>query len=735
MYERKVFRSLTVYGAVSFGAVAAAPDIIAFLALPPWSFTALLIVLAIGLPAVIWVSWNFDFLLQGALATADPTVASPPALDDGAVGQATTVGEERAGRPLLSRWALPVAAVAAVAFITTVVLIGGDDRGGPRVLAWSSLGSATQEGLGTDVGRLIHQPLEWLVGADVIRAAPGSVGSLREGLREAKVEGAQYLLVTELSALEASPMLSVGLYRVSSGERLFRSTGGGTLESLEEATGRLSLRVAQALATVEDIRLNARPEVLGGTSSPVALAQFLESRQAFAKVDFDRTAGALHRAIQADSSFLPAYYRLAVVERWRWDYPAGLAAIDAAMARPGVPPRWQAILAAQRAYLLRDVVPAITGFEEVTLHYPELADGWLGLGEALFHYGGFAGSRPADARAALARALRSDSLIAPIGHHVAELAMYRGDYEGARRAIEGMAATHPVRPVMELALSLRTSSAKERPEVLASIGQRDLRTVSLLVAHFAFDPRERGTVWEVAGQLVESDRSPEDRLRGAQYRLIAASNEAQWDTALESWRALESREDFDPWIVHAHQAGRDTPEAEKMLEWADRQLEDGRIPNFQSPLNSDNRRAFYALVHEAVIGSDTARIQRLLGAIERTRTPEPTDPGPNVLAAALRARLALSRGDTAAAIDELGLATARTFEPFVTFYPMATMAPERLLLIRLARAVDRPALAERWSRSFYESMSFGDLIYQSSVDELGAAAPGRRPDSSEGGIP
>jgi hypothetical protein len=89
----------------------------------------------------------------------------------------------------------------------------------------------------------------------------------------------------------------------------------------------------------------------------------------------------------------------------------------------------------------------------------------------------------------------------------------------------------------------------------------------------------------------------------------------------------------------------------------------------------------------------------------------PSDPGPGVLAAALRARLALLAADTAAALEQLAVSTSRTSEPFVTFYPASTMAPERLLLIRLNDALGRSADADRWRASFRNSLSFGDLLY------------------------
>jgi hypothetical protein len=160
-----------------------------------------------------------------------------------------------------------------------------------------------------------------------------------------------------------------------------------------------------------------------------------------------------------------------------------------------------------------------------------------------------------------------------------------------------------------------------------------------------------------------------------------------------------------------------------MLEWAEEQHAAGHIPDFDLPVSHELRQALNALVHEALLRGDSVRVQRLLRSLEDAGPGHPTDPGPEVLPAALRARLALLAGDTLRAVEELGVATSRTFEPFVGFYPASTMAPERLLLVRLSEALGRREEADRWRSSFFNSLSFGDLLYQVLVDGAAEASP------------
>jgi hypothetical protein len=222
----------------------------------------------------------------------------------------------------------------------------------------------------------------------------------------------------------------------------------------------------------------------------------------------------------------------------------------------------------------------------------------------------------------------------------------------------------------------------------------------------------------VAAILSGPEKLPEEQLRGAQYRLVLAADEAEFQAALDSWRQVRGPEPFDTWAVHAYQAGRPVPEAVAMLQWAEAQRRAGRIPDFSLPLNHDLRRAFNALVHQAVLTGDSARVETMLRSLADAEPAHPTDPVPVVLPAALRARLALLAHDTVTAIRELNTALSRTTEPFVTFYPASTMAPERLLLIRLNQAIGRSDEARRWRSSFHNSMAFGDLLYQSWVDDV-----------------
>jgi hypothetical protein len=91
---------------------------------------------------------------------------------------------------------------------------------------------------------------------------------------------------------------------------------------------------------------------------------------------------------------------------------------------------------------------------------------------------------------------------------------------------------------------------------------------------------------------------------------------------------------------------------------------------------------------------------------------QPAIPSIHVWKESLGARIALSRGDTLAAIAGLQRATRRINEPYAAFQPLTALATQRRMLATLLRATNAPkAAVDQAESSFQRSWSIADALY------------------------
>jgi hypothetical protein len=235
-------------------------------------------------------------------------------------------------------------------------------------------------------------------------------------------------------------------------------------------------------------------------------------------------------------------------------------------------------------------------------------------------------------------------------------------------------------------------------------------------------PRALPRAERPAAALLPPGRCADDRLRGGQYRLVILAALGRWEAGVAAWRTAGGGDRFDRWIVHAHLAGFPADSlALPMFAWADSMVAEGRSPNFQSHF-TETESAFRALVHQATLTGDSARVVYLLERLEAAGPLDPVDPLPGSLRASLDARLALLAGDSARAMHHLRLAVGRPLA--ITWYqPLTDMATQRRLLADLARARGDFAEAERWDRSFAENWGLGDLLFLRQHAQPGSRSP------------
>jgi tetratricopeptide (TPR) repeat protein len=406
--------------------------------------------------------------------------------------------------------------------------------------------------------------------------------------------------------------------------------------------------------------------------------------------------------------------RLSEAQSWRHEHSAALATLEAGLRqRDRLAVRWVNLLEARRHYALGQADSAVEAFQGAVLDDRDDIDAWLGLGESLFHLATYSGHSPLEARGALERTVELDSAFYPIYDHLVDIALYQGDATRARKYVRRMPPEDPATLAREEAIVLRFERGAARDEALRRLRDLDRQTLSRLVVLWTHGAANLPLADTIASYLTQSGRTPDDRRRGAQFRLVALAGQGRWDEALAVWQREGADQPFDGWMVHAYMAGyRAEAVAGPMIEWARSQVRRGIIPDFTLPAWDESQQAFQALAHQATLTGDSSEVMDLLKRMKTAnRATDLSDPTAASLEASLRARLALLADDSASAVAALRRSLARIYHPFTWYYPLTSMAPQRRLLGELLQARGTAVEAKRWHDSFHRSWSIGDVLF------------------------
>ncbi len=186
------------------------------------------------------------------------------------------------------------------------------------------------------------------------------------------------------------------------------------------------------------------------TASPRALRAYLAAERLGRRGDWVAAAESLVVAIEHDSTFGLAYYRLGIAISFGGD-PAGRIPPDlpgrARQLVDRLPRRHRDLVEATSARVDGDRRRALTLADALGRAYPDDAEAAYEQGEAYYHLGIPAGEPPERALAAYERAGRLDSLFLDPWGHMAELRMMVGDGAGALAAAAHGRRVGPSSPV------------------------------------------------------------------------------------------------------------------------------------------------------------------------------------------------------------------------------------------------------------------------------------------------
>ncbi|MFN2432068.1 MAG: tetratricopeptide repeat protein, partial [Gemmatimonadota bacterium] len=219
------------------------------------------------------------------------------------------------------------------------------------------------------------------------------------------------------------------VYDVRDGTKLGQDQVEGSPDEILTLVDRLSVEVLRQILSAEDahVELGQLPDVdlaRVTTGSLPALKAFLQGEALIRRSRFGEATERFRAAVEADSTFALAWYRLGTSRGWLEgldeDHVADFRRAAELSAR--LPERERMLLAAALA-LARNDATAIDLAERAVEEYPDDPEAWYLLGDAQFHLG-FVRLAARDASAdAFRKALELDPNFAPAYIHLLQIAM------------------------------------------------------------------------------------------------------------------------------------------------------------------------------------------------------------------------------------------------------------------------------------------------------------------------
>jgi len=312
-----------------------------------------------------------------------------------------------------------------------------------------------------------------------------------QALQVAREVGAKHALLGSMVALGGEVRLTARVHDLESGRAEGEIQVKGAPDSVPALVDRLSIEVLRQAVVREP---EALPEVdlrrVTTTSLP-ALKAYLAGEQSFRRSRWQEAVAEFTRAIEADSTFALALYRLSLTFGWsEGATPRTLEYAERAARFADRLPEREALLL--RGWNRLGSPAGIQTLELLTSRYPDDAEGWYLLGDGYYHGGGPALIPQEKFRQAFRRALSLDPSFGPAYIHPMGDAFARNDSAAARQMIARYRQIDPAGPTVEgfgLAYALAWGDSFSRRRAHAALGSARTEALgeAILALHFAGD--------------------------------------------------------------------------------------------------------------------------------------------------------------------------------------------------------------------------------------------------------
>jgi tetratricopeptide (TPR) repeat protein len=262
----------------------------------------------------------------------------------------------------------------------------------------------------------------------------GGEAELDDALKVAAGTGARFAVLGSGVELGSRIRFTADLYDLDTGEKVGSGQAEGDPDDVLSLVDALTVEVMRSLLDAtgqgsagQDLRLASLL-----TKSVPALRDYLQGDALFRRGQFEEAREALERAVQEDSTFALAHWRLGEAIGWISGIgnPEG-GAHKRLAARYGdrLPPREATLLAVSSATSQGRALDELGTLEAYLARYPDDPDGWYDLGEMGLHAPTATGISDDRLQEALYKAVELDPTFGPYYVHALEWASAKGQRE------------------------------------------------------------------------------------------------------------------------------------------------------------------------------------------------------------------------------------------------------------------------------------------------------------------
>jgi tetratricopeptide (TPR) repeat protein len=537
--EARFVRVLLVYLAVCWPVLEATAFLRDEFQLPRWVVPLAMVLLLIGLIVILATAWVQSHPLAAARAKAEEIPTSWE-IDLGDMRESVARGR----LPHLT-WARVLLA-GAIAFSLLIGLAGlyvllkdegrsftpGEAKAeaadpGIAVLPFAVSGSGTEE-LHEGMVDLLSTNLDGVAGlraidSRTVLARWGEVvqgegePDLRTALEVARRAGARYALVGNAVTVGPQVRLAADMYEVESGAKLGHAQAEGSPDSMLGLVDRLSIEVLRAIPRSAGEGLPAVDLASITTTSLPALRSYLEGEARLRRSEFTEAIAAFQRAVEADSSFALAFYRLGTAYGWTEGLDdTHLRYVQRAAERAGRLPEREAMLVRVELAIAGGDRKVVELANEAVQKYPEDAEAWYLLGDAYFHWGFLTLQSREKGDEAFAKAIELDASFTPAHIHLIQnVFTYAADSARSAALIEAygrLAEATDYDRANRLAFSLVFGDSASRARALARLDSLPAGAIQHVIAYLGH-PRALPAQAELAAAARRS-RNPAAQVGG-----------------------------------------------------------------------------------------------------------------------------------------------------------------------------------------------------------------------------